>query len=64
MEFIRWIVEKLCDFGTVFAVIVGTTIVIGFAFGLFTNPVNTLLGLTLWLAVMYYVFKRERSRLW
>lgn len=64
MEFIRWMKDKLFDFGTVFAVIVGTTIVIGFIFGLFANPINTLLGMAVWLAVMYYVFKRERSRLW
>lgn len=64
MEFARWIKDKLFDFGAVFAIIVGTTIIIGFIFGLFANPINTLLGTAVWLAVLYYVFKRERSRLW
>jgi hypothetical protein len=41
----------------------GSFIGVGFALAILLNPINAILGFGLWLAIMYYIYKRQQTPL-
>ncbi len=61
-HFLEWIItlyshENSANGG----VLMGPFIGVGFALAILLNPINAMLGFGLWLAIMYYIFKRQQT---
>jgi hypothetical protein len=56
MEFVSWLIRYLGDIKKPAATIFMAAAVISLIVGLTASPVSTMLGLSIWLALMYYLY--------
>lgn len=61
MEFIAWLTRLFPEINAVLAGVIKIAIIISLLFGFMSSPVVTFLGIVIWLALMYHVFKRQFS---
>ncbi|SDF08126.1 hypothetical protein SAMN05660235_00362 [Sporolituus thermophilus DSM 23256] len=61
MEFIVWLTRLFPEINASLAGVIKIAVIISLFFGFMSSPVVTLLGIVVWLALMFHVFKRQFS---
>jgi hypothetical protein len=64
IHFLDWIITLYSnEDAAIGSSLMGIFIGVGFGLAILLNPINALLGFGLWLAIMYYIYKRQQTSL-
>lgn len=59
MEFVYWLLNRVGTFTSPFGLLLWGFLLVSMLFSITVNPFNTVAGFSIWVAIMYHLYKRE-----
>ncbi|WP_312335476.1 hypothetical protein [Anaerospora hongkongensis] len=59
MDFVHWLLERVGTFSNPFGLLLWGFLFISMLFSITASPFNTVAGFSVWVAIMYHLYKRE-----